>query len=287
MSGATTGGAARRRARVVGRSVFLHAAALALAAFLLGPFAWALLTSVKTRADIFTTPPTWWPHRLTPENFAAAADAGFARSFANSALVCTGATALCMALALLACYPLTRPGFRGRSSVLGAVLVSQLLPHAVLLVPIYGMARELGMLNTRWGLMVAMLAFNLPVGIWLLRGFLSAVPASVEEAARVDGLSQFRAYWTVAVPLSLPGVLAVAVYVFFTSWQDFIFAMVFLTDPALGTTPLALLGFIGQHSVDWGLLMAASVIMMLPVLALFSLVQRHFVGGLTAGATKG
>lgn len=270
-----------------GRSVGLHLAALALAAFLIGPFAWMLLTAVKSPGEIFTTPPTWWPHVLSGENFAEAVSSDFLASFGNSAVVCTGTTLMCMVLALVACYPLSRARFRGRSGVLGAVLISQLLPHAVLLVPIYRTARDLGMLNTQWGLMVAMLAFNLPVGIWLLRGFLSAVPISVEEAARLDGLSQFSAYWRLTVPLSLPGVLAVTVYVFFTSWQDFVFAMVFLTDPALGTTPLALLGLMGQHSVDWGLLMAASVIMMVPVLALFALVQRSFVGGLTAGAVKG
>lgn len=275
------------RAAAIRRSAGLYLAALALTVFLLGPFAWMVLTALKSPEEVFTTPPTWWPHEPTGRNFAAAARGEFAASFANSALVCTGATVLCMVLALLACYPLSRPRLRARSGVLGAVLVSQLLPHAVLLLPIYRTARELGMLNTRWGLMIAMLAFTLPVGIWLLRGFLAAVPIEVEEAARLDGLTQFRAYWRVTVPLSLPGVLAVAVYVFFTSWQDFIFAMIFLTDPSLATTPLALLGFIGQHSVDWGLLMAASAIMMVPVLALFCVVQRSFVGGLTGGAVKG
>jgi ABC-type glycerol-3-phosphate transport system permease component len=270
-----------------GRAVGLHLAALALAAFLVGPFAWMLLTAVKSRDEIFTTPPTWWPHTPAADNFAAAASTDLLASFGNSALVCAGTTVLCMALALLACYPLSRSRFQGRGGVLGAILVSQLLPHAVLLLPIYRTARELGMLNTRWGLMVAMLAFTLPVGIWLLHGYLGAVPMSLEEAARIDGLSQFSAYWRVTVPLALPGVLAVSVYVFFSAWQDFVFAMVFLTDPALGTTPLALLGLIGQNSVDWGLLMAASTIMMVPVVALFALVQRSFVGGLTAGAVKG
>ncbi|AXK35001.1 carbohydrate ABC transporter permease [Streptomyces armeniacus] len=272
--------------RAWGRSAGLHVAALALAVFLCGPFAWMVLTAMKSPADIFATPPVWWPHELTLHNFVSAARNDFLHSLANSAVVCAGTTVLCMLLALTACYPLTRPGLRGRSGVLGVILVSQLLPHAVLLVPVYRLAGDLGMLNTRWGLMLAMLAFNLPVGIWLLRGFLSAVPFAVEEAARIDGLSQFRAYWTVGVPLALPGVLAVTVYVFFTSWQEFVFAMVFLTDPEQSTTPLALLGFIGQHSVDWGLLMGASTLTMIPVLLLFVLVHRHLLGGLTAGAVK-
>ncbi|OEU97094.1 hypothetical protein AN216_17420 [Streptomyces oceani] len=265
----------------------MYAGALALAAFVLGPFVWMLLTALKTPREVFSRPPTWWPREVTLGNLRDAATGEFGRSLLNSALVCAGTTVLCLALALLACYTLTRPGLRGRSGMLGAILVSQLLPHAVLLVPIYRMAGDLGLLNTRTGLMVAMLAFNLPVGIWLLRGYLSAVPIEVEEAARMDGLSQFRAYWTVVVPLSVPGIMAVAVFVFFTAWQDFIFAMVFLTDPDLGTTPLALLGFVGKHSVNWGLLMGASTVMMIPVLLLFAAVQRHLVGGLAAGAVKG
>lgn len=273
--------------RRIGRTVGLQVAALALAAFVAGPLVWMLLTAVKSSSEIFTTPITWWPHEPSGANFAAAAHGTFLRSFGNSAIVCAGATVLCMAFALLSGYPLSRPGFRGRGGFLGAVLVSQLMPQIVLLMPIYRTARALGMLNTRWGLMAAMLAFNLPVAIWLLRGFLSAVPQSVEEAARLDGLSQFRAYWRVCVPLSLPGTLAVTMYVFFTSWQDFVFAMIFLTDPSLSTTPLALLGFISQHSVDWGVLMAASALMMVPVLILFASVQRSFVSGLAAGAVKG
>lgn len=280
-------GLARKRWRTAGRSSVLYLAALLLTAFLAGPLLWMVLTALKTRADVFTSPPTWWPRHWTLDNLADASTGQFGRSLVNSAVVCAGTTLLCVVLSLLACYSLTRPGLRGRSGMLGTVLVSQLLPHAVLLVPIYRTASSLGMLNTRWGLMVAMLAFNLPVGMWLLRGYLSAVPVAVEEAARVDGLTQFRAYWTIVVPLAMPGVLAVSALVLFTSWQDFIFAMVFLTDPRLNTTPLALLGFVGQHSVNWGLLMGASTLMMLPVVALFALVQRHLMGGLAAGAVKG
>ncbi len=280
-------GTSRDRFRGLGRSAGVYVAAMALAAFVLGPLAWMLLTALKPKDEIFTSPPTWWPSRLSLDNFATALTGDFALSFANSAVVCVAAMVACMVLALLACYPLSRPGFRGGPSVLGGVLVAQLLPYIVLLVPIYRMAREVGMLNTRWGLAVVLLAINLPVGIWLLRGFLAAVPMSLEEAARTDGMTQFRAYWQVTVPLAAPGVLAVAVWVFFTTWQEFIFALVFLTDPALSTAPLALLGFIGQHSVNWGVLMAASTIMMIPVLVLFYFVQRSFVGGLTNGAVKG
>jgi len=144
------------------RTAGLYLAALALAAFLIGPFAWMVSTAVKSRDEIFTTPPTWWPHAPSWDGFAAAASTDVLASFGNSALVCVGTTALCMVLALLACYPLSRTRVRWRGGVLGAILVSQLLPHAVLLLPIYRTARELGMLNTRWGLVVAMLRSHCP-----------------------------------------------------------------------------------------------------------------------------
>lgn len=277
----------RFRAGSVARSVGTYLAALVLLGFIIGPFGWMLLTAVKPTADIFATPPVWWPSAFEGKHFATAVGGDLIPSFGNSVLVCVGTTVLCLGLALLAGYSLSRSRLRGRSSILGAVLVTQFLPHAVLLLPIYQLANDAGLLNSRWGLMVAMLSFNLPAAMWLLRGFIGAVPVQLEEAARIDGLTEFQAYWRVTVPLSIQGVLAVGVYVFFTSWQDFMFAMVFLSDPRLETTPLALLGFIGQHSVDWGLLMAASTVMMVPVVLMFSVVQRSFVGGLTTGAVKG
>ncbi|WP_020496690.1 carbohydrate ABC transporter permease [Sciscionella marina] len=271
----------------VARNTGFYIAGLALAVFLIGPFAWMVLTAVKTPDEVFRDPPTWWPHAPSARNFAAVLDGDFASSLLNSALVCAGTAVVCTLLALLAGYPLSRTRLRGGPQVLGAALVSQLVPQAVLLLPIYELARDLGLLNTRHGLVLAMLAVNLPVAVWLLRGFLAGAPIEVEEAAQLDGLTQARAYWRVTVPLARNGVLSVAVYVFFMSWQDFIFSMIFLTGPEQQTAPLWLLGFIGQHSVDWGLLMAASTVMMVPVILLFAVVQRSFVGNMTGGATKG
>lgn len=168
-----------------------------------------------------------------------------------------------------------------------AVLISQLLPPAVLLVPLYNTANTLGLLNSFPGLILAYLTFTLPVAIWLLHGFITSIPAELEESAQVDGLSSIRAYFKVIVPLARPGIAATAAYIFFTVWQDFMFALVFLTEQDMRTLPLGVLGYIGAYTVNWGQLMAASTMLLVPILVIFAFVQKQFIAGLTAGAVKG
>ncbi|NUR89989.1 MAG: carbohydrate ABC transporter permease [Nonomuraea sp.] len=265
----------------------IYAGAVALAAFVLGPVAWMVITALKPRDEVFTAPPHWIPYHPTFDNFSAALDTKFLGFLGNSLLVCLGATVLCVALALISSYTLSRPAGRSRNVILIAVLISQLLPQAVLLVPLYRAAEGLGLLNSYGGLMVVYLTFTLPVAMWLLHGFITAIPPELEEAAQVDGLSPFRAFFTVIVPLARPGIAATAAYVFFTAWQDFMFALVFLTDEDKRTLPLGVLSFMGQYTVQWGQLMAASTLLVIPILVIFTLVQRHFIAGLTVGAVKG
>jgi ABC-type glycerol-3-phosphate transport system permease component len=275
-----------RRRRQVGRAG-TYLAALALAVFVLGPVGWLVTTSLKPRAEVFASPPKFIPSALTFSNYRDVLTADTLRFFTNSVIVCLGTTVMCVALSLLACYTLTRTGGRGRKPILIGVLVSQLLPQAVLLVPLYRAANSLGLLNSRFGLMVAYMTFTLPVAIWLLRGFLMAIPLDLEEAARIDGLSEFGAFWRVIVPLAKPGIAAVAIYVFFMAWQDFMYALVFLTDNSKRTLPLGVLGLIGSHTIEWGQLMAVSALLLIPILLVFSFAQRYFIAGITAGAVKG
>jgi ABC-type glycerol-3-phosphate transport system permease component len=267
--------------------VGIYTAALLLAAFAGGPLYWLLATSLKRRREIFASPPHLVPHALTFGNYATVFNSSTVRFLVNSIYVCLGATVMCVVLALLATYTLTRTGARGRRPVLVAVLVSQLLPQAVLLIPLYRTADRFGLLNSYFGLMIAYLTFTLPVAMWLLRSFFMAIPADLEEAARVDGLSEFRAFWQISVPLAKPGIAAVAAYVYFMSWQDFMYALVFLTDQSKQTLPLGMLGYIGSHTIEWGQLMAVSAILLAPIIVLFSFVQRYMIAGLTVGAVKG
>jgi ABC-type glycerol-3-phosphate transport system permease component len=275
-----------RRSRLLGRTG-TYLAAAALAAFVLGPVGWLVTTSLKPRAEVFASPPKFMPSSFTFSNYRDVLTADTVRFFANSVSVCLGTTLMCVAFSLLACYTLTRTGSRGRKPILIMVLVSQLLPQAVLLVPLYRAADTFGLLNSRFGLMIAYMTFTLPVAIWLLRGFLMGIPLELEEAARIDGLSEFAAFWRVIVPLAKPGVAAVGIYVFFMAWQDFMYALVFLTDDAKRTLPLGVLSLIGSHTIEWGQLMAVSAILLVPILLVFTFAQRYFIAGITAGAVKG
>ena len=269
------------------RQVGIYAGATALAVFVLGPVFWLTTTSLKPRNEVFASPPRFLPSSLTFKNYADVLTSDTLRFFANSVVVCLGTTVMCLALSLLAAYTLTRTGARGRKPVLVVVLVSQLLPQAVLLVPLYRAADKLGLLNSLFGLMVAYLTFTLPVAMWLLRSFFMSIPIELEEAARIDGLSEFAAFWRINVPLAKPGIAAVGIYVFFMAWQDFMYSLVFLTDESKRTLPLGVLSLIGSHTIEWGQLMAVSAVLLIPILLVFSFAQRYFIAGITAGAVKG
>ena len=261
--------------------------ALLVAAFYGTPLLFMISTSVKLPEAVFTTPPTLLPRAITLDNYRAILGIDYVRFFFNSLVVAAGTTVLALGFGIGSSYAFSRLHFRGRKPLLISIILTQLLPLAVLIIPIYRIARSLGLLNTYPGLMMAYLTFNLPVAIWLMRGFYVGIPRELEDAAQIDGASAFQAFRQVTLPLAIPGIMATAAYCFFMAWQDFMFALVFMTDNDKRTLPLGVLSYIGEHQTDWGKLMAASVLLMIPVFAIFTLVQRQFVAGLTRGAVKG
>ena len=251
------------------------------------PLLFMISTSVKLPDAVFTTPPTLLPRAITLDNYRAILGLDYVRFFFNSLVVAAGTTVLALVFGIGSSYAFSRLHFRGRKPLLIAIILTQLLPLAVLIIPIYRIARSLGLLNTYPGLMMAYLTFDLPVAIWLMRGFYVGIPRELEDAAQIDGASAFQAFRQVTLPLAVPGIMATAAYCFFMAWQDFMFALVFMTDNDKRTLPLGVLSYIGEHQTDWGKLMAASVLLMVPVFLIFALVQRQFVVGLTRGAVKG
>ena len=245
------------------------------------PLLFMISTSVKLPDAVFTTPPTLLPRAITLDNYRAILGLDYVRFFFNSLVVAAGTTVLALVFGIGSSYAFSRLHFRGRKPLLIAIILTQLLPLAVLIIPIYRIARSLGLLNTYPGLMMAYLTFDLPVAIWLMRGFYVGIPRELEDAAQIDGASAFQAFRQVTLPLAIPGIMATAAYCFFMAWQDFMFALVFMTDNDKRTLPLGVLSYIGEHQTDWGKLMAASVLLMVPVFVIFALVQRQFVVGLT------
>jgi len=266
----------------------LFYAVLALfTAVVLFPFYWLLASSVKTQDQLFTIPPLWVPTAPTLGNFVRLFQGQFPTWFQNSLVVAVATTVIGLTLAALAAYAFSRFPFRGSRALSTLFLFIQLFPVAVVIIPLFMLWTSLTLTNTYWSLIVTYLVFGLPISTWLLIGFFNAVPVELEEAAMIDGSSRLGALWRVTLPLSLPGLAATAIYVFLLAWNEFFFALTFMNSTEMRTIPVGIESFFAEHSVDWGLVMAGSVVASVPVVVLFGLLSRYFIQGLTSGAVKG
>jgi ABC-type glycerol-3-phosphate transport system permease component len=258
---------------------------VAIAAF---PFFWMALSSVKLQAELYRLPPTWLPELATLANYSKVLfESNVPRYFFNSAVVSTGSTAIALVFAIPAAYGFARFRFRGRSLWQTFVLVSHLLPTAALIVPLYVFLGQLQMLNTLYGLILVYLVLTLPLSIWMLTGYFRSIPLELEEAAIIDGASHIGILLRIMLPLSLPGIVVIVLYAFVATWNEFIFALSFATDSGVKTLPIGLAEFSTEYDTDWGAVMAASVIMTLPIAIMFFGLQKLFVGGLISGGVKG
>jgi len=277
---------------VKGRRI-ADAAAIAIAAATVFPIYWMVLSAVKPEGEIVSATPRPWTLHPTLSHFRSALGvSGFGRYFLNSAVVALSVVALSAGVAFLAAVALTRFRFRMRTAILVLFLVAQMVPVEALSIPLFFQIRDLGRivpgvgLNTLGSLILVQLAFSLPFAIWMLRGFVAAVPQEVEEAAIIDGASRVAILWRILFPLIAPGLAATSVFSFITAWNDFLFAKTFIISATENQTlPAALLVFFKPDENDWGGIMAASTLMTIPVLVFFVFVRRRLVSGL-GGAVK-
>jgi multiple sugar transport system permease protein/raffinose/stachyose/melibiose transport system permease protein/trehalose/maltose transport system permease protein len=252
------------------------------------PFWWMVLSSFKTLRELYTIPPIWWPEAPTWTNYYKVIfESNIPRYFLNSVVISVGATGLALILAIFASYGFARFEFRGKPLLQAFVLIGQLLPTAAIILPLFITLRVLGLVNTYWGLILVYMIITLPLSVWMLTSYFRAIPKELDEAAIIDGASRLGVLFRITLPLSIPGLVAVLVYSFVTTWNEFIFALCFATDSSVKTLPIGLAEFSTEFNTDWGAVMAASVVMTLPIALLFLSMQRLFVGGMTAGATKG
>jgi len=251
------------------------------------PFYWLVTSALKSDAELLHSPPIWFPTTPTWDNFVRLASGAFPTWFKNSAIVASSTTVIGLILAALAAYSFSRFRFRGGRTLSLMFLFIQLFPVAVIIIPLFTLWSDLKLTNTYWSLIITYLVFGMPLSTWLLIGFFNAVPAELEEAAMIDGTSRLAALWYVTLPLSLPGLAATAIYVFLLAWNEYFFALTFINSETMRTIPVGLTSFFAENKVDWGGLMAASVLASLPVVVLFALLSRYFVQGLTSGAVKG
>lgn len=261
---------------------------IAFFALLIGlPFWWVASGSIKVPQEIIARVPTMIPRSFTLQHFdKLLSGSSYTTYLLNSVIVAGTSTALTLVLAVPAAYAFFRMRFRGRETLYRTVLLAYAFPSIVVLIPLFGMFGALGLLDTLFALIIVNTTLALPFCIWMLRSFFASVPLEIEEAAIVDGASVPVILKRIMIPLIAPGLASVAIFAFVMAWTEYVFASVLIISDDRRPIPVGFAGIIGQYQIDWGLLLAGSVLATLPVVVLFAFVGRWFVRGLTEGAVK-
>jgi ABC-type glycerol-3-phosphate transport system permease component len=276
----------RHRATFI--ALLVYATLVLAATVVLFPVFWMASSSLKPGPELFARDLTLLPVNWTLENYRNVwLHTNFPIYFWNSFQVAAISTVLSVVISMYAAYALARIRFAGRYAFGMLMLVTQMFPHILLVLPLFLIIQRVGLLNTHAALIIAYTSFSLPFTVWLLRGFFEAIPEELEEAAAIDGASQLATFHRIILPLAGPGLAAVTMFGFIRGWNEFLFALVFLQSRNLFTLPIGLANFQEEYTFRWDLIMAGAGIITLPVLALFLLMQRFIVQGLLGGAVKG
>jgi len=257
--------------------------------FTLAPFLWITIISITPESGLFAQGVQYIPRNPTIENYFKIFEVvNFGRVFANSVIVSVTTTTLAMTVSVFAGYSFARFDFPGRQFLTISLLLIYMLPSIVLLIPMLGIFKMLGILNTYGALILAESTHAIPFAVYLLTNFFVTIPKDLDEAALIDGCSRASALFRVILPVAIPGVIAAALFVFIQSWNNFLFAFMFTSSENVRTLPVLLRGFVGgEAGIFWGQVMAGAVMTTLPVAIVFLIFQRHLIKGLAAGAVKG
>ena len=281
-----------RGRRGLGRTAVEVVLLAALAVAMLFPVAWMLETSIKENRDVYAVPAQFFGFDFTMDHYKdvfVAPGGGrskLSESFLNSVVVAGASTALATLLGVPAAWAYSRFSLKAKKDQLFFILSTRFMPPVVVVIPIFLMYRELGLIDTKLGLILIYAAFNVPFTIWMMKGFVDEVPSEYEDAAMLDGYTRLQAFWRFTLPLLVPGIAATAVFALIFSWNEFVFAIFLTSSQEVRTAPPAIAGLIGGTTVDWGLVAASAVVFALPVLAFAYLVRKHLVAGVTLGAVR-
>jgi len=251
------------------------------------PFWWVVSGSFKEPQEIIARQPTLFPQSFTLEHYGRLLSASDYGTYLLNSFVVAGLSAFLTLLLAIPCgYAFFRLEFKGREIYYRVILLAYAFPSIVVLIPLFAIFARIGLIDTLAALVIVNVAFALPFAIWMLRSFFGSIPKEIEEAARLDGGPLLTVLWRIMIPLTAPGIAAVAIFAFVAAWTEYVFASVMILSDAQRTVPVGFSGIIGQYQVDWGLLLAGVCLAILPVLIVFALIGRWFVTGLTEGAIK-
>lgn len=251
------------------------------------PFIYVILTALKSSEQIYN-PDQIIPTYITLENFRQVLfQSNFVRYFMNSIFITVVTTVICMVLSVMAAYGLTRYYIIGSEKLKMAVLMTRMFPGILLCIPFYIIMKQMQLIDSYVGLIMMYCSFTLPFAIWNTCAFFNTIPWELEEAAMIDGCGRLRSFFTVIVHVAKPGLFVTALFCFMSSWDEYMYASIFINTTLKKTIQVGMQDFVGQYSVDWGLLMSAVVISLIPLLLFFALVQKNLVDGLSSGAVKG
>ncbi len=254
------------------------------------PFLWMLRTAFAPTKDSFSLRPTLLPSSFTLENFErviSSPNVPFLTYFWNSVLVSVSTTLLVIVAGSWGAYALARMNFKGQRAFGVSLLLIQMFPGVLLIIPLYVVLTRLGLVNNFFGLAIAYTTINLPFVTWLMRGYFLSIPSEIEDAARIDGCTYFGALWRVVLPLAAPGLAAVATLAFVNSWNEFLIAYVLINDDRQKVLSIGLSSYVDQFTTDYSGLFAMATLTTLPVVIVFMIFQRYLTGGLTSGSVKG
>ena len=277
----------RQQRRMIGRIVTYLVLSVVCLVILI-PFFWMISTSIKPADEIFDPVPKWIPENPTFENYVSIWFRGnFTRQMLNSMIVAFATTIISLCVAILSGYGLARFRFKGKYMFSILLIVVQMFPGVLLMIPLFTIMNKLGLIDQYWSLIISYCTFAVPFSTWMAKGYLDTIPVSLEEAARIDGCNRLNVLWRVIIPLAAPGLVTVAIFAFVLAWQEYIFALTFTRTDVMRTITVGISLMQGQHgSVNWGQIMAGSVIACVPGVVFFTFMEKYLVKGFTLGAVK-
>ena len=268
------------------RLLTLHLPMLAIVLFALGPYLWMLLTSLKAESTLFSPERQILPATVTFDNYARLFQkTTYMANLGHSLIVAIGTMAVGLSVSVTAAYAFSRFRFKGRRFLMMQFLLVNMFPIVLLIIPLFIIMKNLGLLDTHLGLVLAHSTFSIPFATWMMISYFDAIPRSLDEAAMVDGCTPVGAMVRVVLPLSVPGIIATGIYIFITSWNEYLYASI-LAGQKVRTLTVAIQTLIGEYEIAWGLLTAGGVVGALPVTILFMLIQKRLVAGMTTGSVK-